>query len=169
MAADEHLGGDAAERLAAYRDATRAHGLPFDPALVAYGGHEAQQAYAAMRRMLQSGVDFTAVLASNDESAIGVMRALADVGRRVPRDVAVIGFDDVLYAKGQTPPLTTVRHPAFELGYRAVEILLDTSDESDRLGHRGADVAHDAGQAGAGERGYAALAGADRIRAVAHG
>lgn len=60
IAADEHLGGDAAERLAAYRDATRAHGLPFDHALVAYGGHEAQQAYAAMRRMLQSGVDFTA-------------------------------------------------------------------------------------------------------------
>ncbi|HEY0739363.1 MAG TPA: substrate-binding domain-containing protein [Herpetosiphonaceae bacterium] len=126
MAADEHLGGDAAERLAAYQDATQAHGLPFDPALVAYGGHEAQQAYTALRRMLQSGIDFTAVLASNDESAIGVMRALADSGRQVPQDVAVIGFDDVLYAKGQTPPLTTVRHPTFELGYRAVEVLLDS-------------------------------------------
>ncbi len=125
MAAGEHLGGDAAERLAAYRDATRAHGLPYDPALVGYGGHEAHQAYYALRQMLQSGTNFTAVLASNDESAIGVMRALADAGRRVPQDVAVIGFDDVLYAKGQSPPLTTVRHPTFELGYRAVEVLLD--------------------------------------------
>lgn len=125
MAADEHLGGDAAERLAAYRDATAAHGLPFDPALVAYGGHEEHQSYSAMRRMIAAGVDYTAVLASNDESAIGVLRALADAGLRVPQDVAVIGFDDVLYAKGQTPPLTTVRHPTFELGFRAVELLLE--------------------------------------------
>jgi signal transduction histidine kinase/DNA-binding LacI/PurR family transcriptional regulator len=125
MAAAEHGGGDGAERLAAYRSAMAAHDLPFDSALVGYGGHIAHESYHALRHMLDAGVDFTAVLASNDESAIGVLRALSEAGRRVPQDVAVIGFDDVLYAKGQTPPLTTIRHPTFELGYRAVELLLD--------------------------------------------
>ena len=125
IAANEHAGGDGAERLAAYRSALAAHDLPFDSALVRYGGHNAHESYYALRHMLDAGVDFTAVLASNDESAIGVLRALAEAAWRVPQDVAVIGFDDVLYAKGQTPPLTTIRHPTFELGYRAVELLLD--------------------------------------------
>ncbi len=125
IAEDEHAGGDGAERLAAYRSAVAAHGLPFDSALVGYGRHHVHEAYHTLRHMLESGVDFTAVLASNDESAIGVLRALAEAGLRVPQDIAVIGFDDVLYAKGQTPPLTTIRHPTFELGYRAVELLLD--------------------------------------------
>jgi signal transduction histidine kinase/AraC-like DNA-binding protein len=125
IAADEHAGGDGAERLAAYRLAVATHGLWLDSALVGYGGHNVHDSYQAMQRMLDSGVDFSAVLASNDESAIGVLHALADAGRRVPQDVAVIGFDDVLYAKGQAPPLTTVRHPTFELGYLAVELLLD--------------------------------------------
>lgn len=125
IVADEQGSGDGVERLAAYRDAMQSHGLPYDPGLVAYGEHGEPQAYTAMRRILASGVEFTAVMASNDESAIGVMRALSEAGRQVPAEVAVIGFDDVLYAKGQTPPLTTVRHPTFEVGYRAVEVLLD--------------------------------------------
>jgi signal transduction histidine kinase/DNA-binding response OmpR family regulator len=125
IAAGEHAGGDGAERLAAYRFAMVTYGLRLDSALIGYGGHNVHDSYQAMRRMLDAGVDFTAVLTSNDESAIGVLHALADAGRRVPKDVAVIGFDDVLYAKAQAPPLTTVRHPTFELGYRAVELLLD--------------------------------------------
>lgn len=120
--------GDAAERLAAYRAALAAAGLPFDPSLLGYGGHNMHESRQALRRMLAAGADFTAVLASNDESAIGVMQALAEAGRRVPQDVAVIGFDDVFYAKAQEPPLTTVRHPTFELGYRALEQLLAAID-----------------------------------------
>jgi signal transduction histidine kinase/DNA-binding LacI/PurR family transcriptional regulator/AraC-like DNA-binding protein/ActR/RegA family two-component response regulator len=125
IATDAHPVGDGAERLAAYQSAVAAHGLPLDRALIGYGGHNTRESYHALRRMLDAGADFTAVLASNDESAIGVLRALADAGRRVPEDVAVIGFDDVLYARAQLPPLTTVRHPTFELGYRTVELLLD--------------------------------------------
>ncbi len=125
IAADAHPVGDGAERLSAYRAAVRAHGLPPDRALIGYGGHNAHESYHALRQMLDAGVVFTAVLTSNDESAIGVLRALAEAGWHVPEDVAVIGFDDVLYARAQSPPLTTVRHPTFELGYHAVELLLD--------------------------------------------
>ncbi len=125
IAADAHPVGDGAERLSAYRFAVAAHGLPLDRALVGYGGHNVHESYHALGQMLDAGVEFTAVLTSNDESAIGVLRALVESGRRVPEDVAVIGFDDVLYAKAQSPPLTTIRHPTFELGYQAVELLLD--------------------------------------------
>ena len=78
-----------------------------------------------MRQILDRGTAFTAVLASNDESAIGAMAALEDAGVFVPRDVAVIGFDDRLEASAQSPALTTVRHPMFELGYRALTLLLE--------------------------------------------
>jgi signal transduction histidine kinase/DNA-binding LacI/PurR family transcriptional regulator/AraC-like DNA-binding protein len=125
LTTDAHAVGDAAERLAAYRAALAAHGLPFDQALVGYGGHNVHESREAVLHMLAAGLSFTAVLTSNDESAIGALRALAEAGRRVPEDVAVVGFDDVLYAKAQEPPLTTVRHPTFELGYRALELLLD--------------------------------------------
>ncbi|HEU4327116.1 MAG TPA: substrate-binding domain-containing protein [Roseiflexaceae bacterium] len=128
IAADAHPIGDGAERLSAYQVAAQAHGLPSDSALIGYGGHNAHESYHAIRQMIDTGVDFTAVLTSNDESAIGALRALFEAGRRIPEDVAVIGFDDVLYAKAQSPPLTTVRHPTFELGYRAVELLLDYVD-----------------------------------------
>jgi signal transduction histidine kinase/AraC-like DNA-binding protein len=129
IAAEEHLNrisdGDGAERFLAYKAALEAHGLPYDPSLVGYGGHDAYQSAIALKKMLAAGAQFTAVLTSNDESAIGVMQALAEAGLRVPQDVAVIGFDDVLYAKAQSPPLTTVRHPTFEMGYQAVELLLE--------------------------------------------
>ena len=125
LAATDQAEGDGAERLAAYRAALVAQQLPFNPALVGYGGHTAPGAYAAMRQILATAAEFTAVLASNDESAIGVLQALTEAGRRVPQDVAVIGFDDVVYAKAQNPPLTTVRHPTFDLGFQAVELLLE--------------------------------------------
>src|SRR5262245_50097561 len=94
IAAAEHGDGDGAERLAAYRAAMAAYNLPFDSALVGYGDHSAHESYYALRHMLDTGANFTAVLASNDESAIGVLRALSEAGWRVPQDVAVIGFDD---------------------------------------------------------------------------
>lgn len=125
IAADARAGSDGAERMSAYRAAITAHGLPLDAALIGYGGHNVHESSQALRHMLAAGVEFTAVLTSNDESAIGVLQALREAGQRVPDDVAVIGFDDVLYARAQSPPLTTIRHPTFELGYRAVELLLD--------------------------------------------
>jgi signal transduction histidine kinase/AraC-like DNA-binding protein len=78
-----------------------------------------------MRRILERGSPFTAFIASNDHSCLGAIEALREAGVRVPEDVAAIGFDDVLDARSSTPSLTTVRHPTFTLGYRAVETTLD--------------------------------------------
>ena len=123
LAAD--TSSDGTERLAAFHAAAQTLGLPSDSPLVAFGGHSRQISQRALADLIHKGIEFTAVLASNDESAIGALWALTDAGRRVPAEVALIGFDDVLYAKAQAPPLTTVRHPTFEIGYRAVELLLD--------------------------------------------
>ena len=65
----------------------------------------------------------TAVFAANDEMALGVMRAMFEAGRAVPRDVSVVGFDDVPFARYLTPPLTTVRQDFAELGTRAMGLL----------------------------------------------
>src|SRR5579859_122125 len=117
-------GGDTAERLAAYRAALRKAGLAEDPRLIAFGEHRREDGCLAMRQILASGAPFTAVLASNDLSCLGAIEALREAGRAVPDDVAVIGFDDILDARSHLPPLTTVRHPTFALGYQAVLSLL---------------------------------------------
>ncbi len=118
-------GGDSAERLSAYREALRDAAIQEDPRLIAFGEHRREDGRAAMHHILSSGASFTALLASNDLSALGAMEVLREAGRRIPDDVAVIGFDDILEARSHLPSLTTVRHPTFRLGYQAVISLLD--------------------------------------------
>jgi DNA-binding LacI/PurR family transcriptional regulator/signal transduction histidine kinase/AraC-like DNA-binding protein len=121
-------GGDSAERLAAFQDACREAGLTTDSRLIAYGEHRQQDGYTAMQQILSRGAHFTAVIASNDLSCIGAVAALREAGRRVPEDVAVIGFDDILDARSHHPPLTTIQHPMYKLGYQAVCSLLEAID-----------------------------------------
>jgi signal transduction histidine kinase/CheY-like chemotaxis protein len=119
-------GGDSAERLAAYRAALRSAAIEEDERLIAFGEHRREGGRIAMQRILASGVPFTALLASNDLSALGAMEELRASRLSIPEDVAVVGFDDILEARSQLPPLTTVRHPTFTLGYRAVLSLLES-------------------------------------------
>jgi signal transduction histidine kinase/AraC-like DNA-binding protein/ABC-type sugar transport system substrate-binding protein len=115
--------GDTGDRLRAYRDAVERHGLLADPRLVAWGRHLYDGGYAAMQGIMASGTPFSAVLASNDESALGAMKALREAGRRIPEDVAIVGFDDRPESAVQEPALSSVRAPLQEMGYRAVESL----------------------------------------------
>ncbi len=72
----------------------------------------------AMRRLLERRPDVDAVLAASDQMAVGALSALRRAGRRVPDDVAVVGFDDAPVARQVRPRLTTVRQPAEDLGAR---------------------------------------------------
>ncbi|HOU12037.1 MAG TPA: substrate-binding domain-containing protein [Anaerolineae bacterium] len=117
--------GDSARRINAYHAAVAEHGLESDPRLIAYGSHSTSGGRRAMEEILASHVPFTALVASNDLSAIGALQALNKAGLRAPQDVAVIGFDDRLEATAHVPPLTTVRYPAFEEGYQAVALVLE--------------------------------------------
>lgn len=118
------MDGDTGARLKAYHEALRLHGLPADERLIVFGRHVYEGGYAAMRQFLANGASFSAVLASNDESAMGAMQALREAGLRIPQDVAIIGFDDRPEAVAQQPPLSSVHVSLFELGFRAVELLL---------------------------------------------
>lgn len=120
----EDLAGDTGARLNAYHAAVQAFGLAADARLVVYGRHIADGGYAAMQQILATGAPFSAVLASNDESALGALQALKAAGRRVPEEVALIGFDDRPESAVQEPALTTVHVPLFDMGYRAVTLLL---------------------------------------------
>ncbi len=81
--------------------------------------------YNAAKKLIASGVKFTAILSFNDISAIGAIRALKEAGLEVPEDVSVIGFDDVSEAKFHNPALTTIRQPLKKMGVLGVEYLLE--------------------------------------------
>ena len=76
------------------------------------------------QKLLAVGAPFSALFAFNDVSAIGAMRAIVESGLRIPDDVSVVGFDDILSAAFQNPSLTTVRQPLHEMGRRAAAELL---------------------------------------------
>ena len=80
--------------------------------------------YPVVQRLLSGGRNFTAIVAFNDMSAIGAIRALQDLGLRVPRDVSVIGFDDIKVAAFNNPRLTTIRQPLSNMGRIAAQCVL---------------------------------------------
>ena len=80
--------------------------------------------------MAEPGV--TAVFVANDQMALGLLRVLHETGRDVPRDVSVVGFDDVPEAAYFTPPLTTVRQDFMEMGRRSLHLLLTEIDNGTR-------------------------------------
>ena len=112
-------------------------GLTINPRLVVQlegDSPSPQLGYVATRRLLASGVPFSALFAFNDISAMGAIRALRESGLQVPEDVSVVGFDDIQSAAYQNPSLTTVRQPLREMGRAAAEILLK------RINRPGADL-----------------------------
>ncbi len=95
-----------------------------DESLVRDGGYQEDRSAEVAADLLAGPDRPTAVFAANDSSAVGVLRAAAELGLQVPDDLSVVGFDDVPQAATTTPPLTTVAQPLVELGSRAVDMLL---------------------------------------------
>jgi LacI family transcriptional regulator len=118
---------DTQPRWQAIQHALRRAKLPCDLDLVAQLEGDApshEPGYFAAQKLLASNKKFTALFAFNDVSAIGAIRALREVGLQVPRDVSVVGFDDVQSAGFQNPGLTTVRQPLRNMGMLAAETLV---------------------------------------------
>jgi signal transduction histidine kinase/DNA-binding response OmpR family regulator/ABC-type sugar transport system substrate-binding protein len=122
---DDAAKDDSTYRLRAYWSAIQEYALDAHRDLVVCGYNSSLGGQQAIKQLVNAGISFTAVLASNDESAIGAMDALRELGLLVPQDVAVIGFDNRLEAMAHVPPLTTIHHPTSELGYQAVTLLLE--------------------------------------------
>lgn len=105
---DERL-PEVAHRFEGYRQALRDAGVKAQPALHVRSRFAGDDAYRSAKELLSQGIDFDGLVAASDVIAISAMRALAESGKRVPQDVAVVGFDDILLAEHAHPPLTTVR------------------------------------------------------------
>ncbi len=118
--------GSAGLRLQGYRDALAAFGIAFDPRLVAESGDWFRSSGAeSMRALLASDVDFDAVVAFNDSMALGAMRVLQEAGRRVPDDVAMIGFDDLDESRYTLPTLSSIDPGRDEIARVAVDFLVE--------------------------------------------
>ncbi|WP_420000372.1 LacI family DNA-binding transcriptional regulator [Streptomyces boninensis] len=111
-------------RLAGYREALGEAGLRAREDLVAYGDFTEAGGRAAARGLLGRAPELDAVFAASDLMAAGALRELRAAGRRVPEDVAVVGFDDSAVARHTEPGLTSVRQPAMEMGRAMVRLLL---------------------------------------------
>jgi DNA-binding LacI/PurR family transcriptional regulator len=110
-------------RLAGYRAALLAAGLPVDEALVRRDEFTVSGGKMQAGRLLALGEPPTAIVAGNDNQAFGVLQALGERGLRAPDDMSVIGFDDVPVATWATPALTTVRQPLAAMGATAFRML----------------------------------------------
>lgn len=114
------------DRLVGYRQALEQLGLAYDTALEAEGDFTDNGGYIAMRCLLQHKPD--AVFVASDHMALGALRAIREAGRKVPDDIAVVGYDDMPFATLAHPQLTTVRQPIQRLGFLAVEGLIGILD-----------------------------------------
>jgi LacI family transcriptional regulator len=117
----------AAERLAGFRASLGKAGVAVDEDLIAEAEFDAGSGHRAMARLLAkaSGLPPSAVFVASDVVALGVIGALREAGLKVPRDVSIVGFDDIALAGYFDPALTTVRLPARELGQIVGRTLID--------------------------------------------
>ncbi|KND41030.1 MULTISPECIES: LacI family DNA-binding transcriptional regulator [Streptomyces] len=115
----------AQRRIEGYRDALEDAGREVDERLIAPGDFTEEGGRRAMRELLARCPDLDAVFAESDVMAAGARQILREAGRRIPDDVALVGYDDSAIARHMDPPLTSVRQPIEEMGRAMIDLLLD--------------------------------------------
>ncbi|MBN1876238.1 MAG: substrate-binding domain-containing protein [Anaerolineae bacterium] len=122
---------EAEERYKAYVDALTMHNITVNEAFVAVGDYTRESGRVAMRTLLANGMTVRAVVAANDEMALGAQEVLQAQDIRVPEDIAITGFDNIEVTQYVPTPLTTVQQPLDRVGRRAIGALLDLISGSD--------------------------------------
>jgi LacI family transcriptional regulator len=130
----------ASERRRGWQDALGEAGVPFGDDQVVEGNWSAESGERGLQELLAKFPDVEAVFACNDQMALGLMRAARSLGKRIPQDLAVVGFDDIPESAFYYPPLTTIRQGLYELGHIAVQTFMklrqpDQRDESMTTAH----------------------------------
>jgi DNA-binding LacI/PurR family transcriptional regulator len=120
------------ERLAGYRAALEAAGIPLDPALVRHGNSKHESGRDLTGELLDLPDPPTALFTGNNLITLGALETIHGRGRRIPEDLALVGFDDMYWAISLNPPLTAVSQPGYEIGRRAAELLFQRVAEPDR-------------------------------------
>ncbi|WP_158780376.1 LacI family DNA-binding transcriptional regulator [Pantoea sp. BAV 3049] len=116
------------ERLSGYKTALAKHGIPLREELIVNGKWTAQSGMEAATKLLAGGAPFSALVASNDDMAVGALKALAEQGVRVPGQVSLIGFDDIALAPFTQPSLTTMKVPLTEMMKETIDRLVAMLD-----------------------------------------
>ncbi|MFC1569861.1 substrate-binding domain-containing protein [bacterium] len=124
------------QRYNSYCEVLKKFNISINPNLVIEGDFEPRSGYQAVQTLLdERQVKFDAIVASNDNMAIGALEALIQRGISVPYDVAVVGFDDFPTSALVTPPLTTVRQPIYEMARKAMDLLIDQIQYHNSIPH----------------------------------
>lgn len=122
LAGPDYLSTEQA-RFRGIQRALREEGLRWDDELWLVGNYHVDEAYQLVRAALRDGPEFTAIFALNDMMAFGAKRALEEAGIRIPDEVSLVGYDDILFSS--IISLTSVSQPTFEMGRNAMLVLLD--------------------------------------------
>lgn len=118
------------DRLEGYKAALRQNHLPINPALIQLGYFTDIGGYAAMQKLLKYKPD--AVFVASDTMAFGAIRAIKDAGLNIPKDIALIGFDNIPTAAEMSPSLTTINQDTEKMGELAVNMLIDLVTHKDK-------------------------------------
>ena len=125
--------GSARLRATIFSETMAKHDLDCPKSMIAEGNHSVDGGLRAMQRIVRGKVLPTAVLCSNDMTAIGAMSAVYRHGLRVPEDISIVGYDDILLAAHTHPSLTTLRLPRTELAHRAFDSLFRKRDSDSKI------------------------------------
>ncbi len=117
---------DAMSRLEGHNRALEEAGIALDPRRVYTGNYLQTGGWEGYQHFRQQNIDFTTVICGNDEMATGVMSAARDEGLGLPRDLSVIGFDNMLFGNYTFPKLTTIENPIHKMGQMAAQIVMAT-------------------------------------------
>jgi LacI family transcriptional regulator len=115
---------DSSWRELGYRNALKDHGLEIDTGLIQVGGFDRDGGFQATKHIIRQHPDTDAIFTGDDETAIGVLKAIKEMGLRVPEDVSVVGFDDQILSPFLDPPLTTIHAPTEQVGMEAARQLI---------------------------------------------
>lgn len=117
--------GCSQDRLEGYTASLAAYGIAADPKLIVDGDFSEEKGFEATSALMRRERPPTAIVAGNDLSAIGALRAVKSLGLSVPGDVSIVGFDDIPGARHTDPPLTTVHQPMQAMGKMAASMIID--------------------------------------------
>ncbi|MCD6239800.1 MAG: LacI family DNA-binding transcriptional regulator [Thermotogae bacterium] len=116
---------NAIQRLNGYKEVLKRYGIPYQEKLVFTGRFMIPDGYAAAEYFLSLKEKPTAIIASNDLMAIGILKYLKSNGFEIPKDISLVGFDDIEISEALYPALTTVAQPIYEIGKNAAKMMLD--------------------------------------------
>lgn len=112
------------DRMKGYMDALKDNSIIYNEDYVVGCDFTTQGGYDGINELIKKNIEFNAVFAANDLIALGAMRALMENGKKIPDDVAIVGYDDIVISSTVMPSLTTIRQPKYEMGQYAADILI---------------------------------------------